>query len=140
VIEVREFTAAGTSALDLLKLFKEATGEEGFVELGREIVLEFRCTGCGRVEASGRPVSVVDEAELVCETCGGARELKTSHVVQSGDSHASWPLARLAVPRLEILEVRGPVSARWYELTGDAAEMAVDQQPSAAGSNLVLSV
>jgi adenylyltransferase/sulfurtransferase len=122
ITEVPEFTAAATSARALLEKFKTATGEDGFLELGREIAIEFDCAGCGLVELSGKPIAAVNEESMTCPACGATRELKTSHVVQAQDKQADWPLAQLSVPRLEVLEVRGLQSVRWYELTGDCDE------------------
>ena len=39
------------------------------------------------------------------------------------DEWADWPLARLGVPPLDVLEVRGEQAVRWYELTGDLATL-----------------
>jgi molybdopterin/thiamine biosynthesis adenylyltransferase len=132
VREVPEFTADGASARTLLARFKEDTGEDGFVELGREVVIEFRCPACDRVEVLGEPIRRVDESRQRCLQCGTARELNTTHVVKGDDSWVDWPLSRLGIPKLDVIEVRGSQSVLWYELSGDGAEFGFDVQPNAS--------
>src|SRR6266404_593951 len=124
--EIPEFRSASTSARDLLARFKEDTGEDGFVELGREVVIEFRCPECERVEVAGEPIRRVDESRQRCPECGTARTLTTTHTVKFDDGWADWPLIRLGIPRLDVLEVRGSQSALWFELSGDSAELGIE--------------
>jgi molybdopterin/thiamine biosynthesis adenylyltransferase len=125
VREVPEFLAESTSAKAMLERFKEDTGEDGFIELGREVVVEFRCPKCERVEVAGEPIRRVDESRQRCPECGTARELATTHTVKSDDGWADWTLSRVGIPRLDVLEVRGGQSAVWYELSGDRAELGI---------------
>jgi len=132
ITQVQAFTTQATSARDILALFREATGEEGFVELGREIVVGFHCASCGQSEVCGEPIGNVEEAQQFCPNCGASRELNTTHVARSEDAHSDWPLSRLSVPKLEVLETRGLRSVRWYELTGDCESLGLstDSKPA----------
>jgi adenylyltransferase/sulfurtransferase len=123
ITEAPDFAVDSTTALDLLERFKQDTGEQGFVDLGREVVVEFRCETCNLVDAPGEPLSAIDNEVQRCPTCGTARLMTTTHVAKGDEEYSSWPLSRLGVPRLDILEVRGANSVRWYEMTGDAAGM-----------------
>jgi adenylyltransferase/sulfurtransferase len=129
ITQVPEFTAQVTSARDILERFKKETDEDGFVELGREIVVGFHCASCGNAEDSGEPIGNVEEARQFCPNCGADRELNTTHVARTHDAHSDWPLSKLSVPPLQILEVRGLHSVRWYELTGDCESMGLDIEP-----------
>src|SRR5262249_13817750 len=95
ITEVPEFSAGQTSARTLLARFKEETGETGFVELGREIVTELLCPGCGAGQHLGEPIRMVNEDLQRCPKCGEARQLLTTHIVQGAESYAEWPLSRL---------------------------------------------
>lgn len=119
VTEVPEFAAATTSARTILTRFKEETGQEGYLELGREVVVELRCGRCRTAETLGEPLRVVNEDMARCPQCEQIRQLETTHVVRGNESYASWPLSRLGLPKLDVLEVQGPESALWYEMTGD---------------------
>lgn len=133
VSEVPAFTAQGTSVRKLLARFKDDTGEDGSVGLGREVVIEFRCPGCEGVEVLGEPIRRVDDNRQRCPKCGTARELETTHVAKGDESWSEWPLRRLGIPKLDVIEVVGPQSVAWYELSGDAAEFGFDVPPERMG-------
>jgi adenylyltransferase/sulfurtransferase len=126
VTEVKEFTAKSTSARDLLERFKEDTGDDGFVELGREVVAEIRCMGCGEVEVLGQLLRKLDEGQLRCRKCDSPRDPVTTHVVKADDKWIDWPLSQLGIPSFDVLGVRGVQSAVWYELSGDGTEFGFD--------------
>jgi adenylyltransferase/sulfurtransferase len=123
VTEVKEFTAEYTSPRDLLDRFKRETGEDGWVDFGREIVIDFRCLQCDRVETVGEPIHLIDVQRQRCPVCSIEREMKTTHLAQQGDPWSSWPLMRLGIPLLDVIEVRGANAAKWYELSGDCATL-----------------
>jgi molybdopterin/thiamine biosynthesis adenylyltransferase len=120
VTEVSAFRADTTSAADILARFKVETGQEGLLELGREVVTEVRCPKCNSVEILGRPVRVLTEDDARCPGCGEVRALQTTHVVRGTEPFASLPLSGLGIPPWEILEVRGASATAWFELTGDS--------------------
>jgi molybdopterin/thiamine biosynthesis adenylyltransferase len=128
VREVNEFRAGNTSGGNLLERFKQDTGEDGFVELGREVVVEIRCMACGCVEVLGEPLRNLDEDRLRCRQCGSLGEPITTHVVKADDKWIDWPLSQLGIPSFDVLEVRGAQSALWYELSGDGTEFGFDVQ------------
>jgi molybdopterin/thiamine biosynthesis adenylyltransferase len=119
VTEVGTWSQSSTCARDLLDRFAADTGEQGHVRLGREMVIAVQCPSCDREEELAAPLSAVNVAEARCPACGEIRTPRTTNAVQAGDAWAAWPLARLSVPPLDILEVRGPRGCRWYELSGD---------------------
>ena len=135
VTEVPEFRAGTTSAGEILARFKADTGQEGLVELGREIVTEMRCPKCNSAEVLGRPVRVLTEEAARCPGCGEIRVLQTTHVIRGTEPFASAPLSCLGIPRLDILEVRGAGVGAWYELTGDSESFpdAIQPRPAAPG-------
>jgi len=117
VTEVPEYAAAKTSVKEMLARFKEETGEN----LGREVVTELYCPKCKKAETLGETIRVVDQEMARCQTCMEVRELKTTHEVLGHEPYAEWPVERLGIPKLDVLEVRGAQATRWFELTGDLA-------------------
>jgi molybdopterin/thiamine biosynthesis adenylyltransferase len=121
VKEIAEFSADSTTAADILNQFRDDTGEEGYLELGREIVTAMQCMTCGTIQSLGIPLRVVSQENARCPQCHEIRHLATTHVVQDHDQYADRPLSQLGIPRLDVLEVRGRDVAMWYEMTGDLA-------------------
>jgi adenylyltransferase/sulfurtransferase len=113
------FSASSTTPNDILARYRADTATDGLLALGREIVTEVFCPDCGTPEFLARPVRVLTEAQVQCPACGKLRNVKTARVVGGSEPYASFPLSRLSVPQLDILEVRGAGGPRWYELTGD---------------------
>jgi len=132
ITEVPEFRAEQTSAQDLLTRFRGDTGEDGSAELGREIVTELICPGCGGRQTLGEPIRIVNEDLQRCPQCGEVRQMTTTHIVAGNESYAKWPLSRLGIPALDVVEVRGATSAAWYELTGDLPRFLAHSQPEVA--------
>jgi len=119
ITEVTDFSASTTSARDLLLHFKQATGTEGFLRLGREIVTGLECRQCDTREDFAQLLSKVDEDAVPCPKCGVARRVVSTNFVRGNEPYAGWPLGRLGIPKLDVLEVRGLGVTKWYELTGD---------------------
>ncbi len=119
ITEEGRFSAGSTSASELLALFARDNGQEGAVDLGREVVIGLRCSSCGETEVLGQPLRKVGQEAARCPRCGQIREPETTHAVRGTESYAQWPLSRLGIPKLDVLEVRGASAAAWYELTGD---------------------
>jgi molybdopterin/thiamine biosynthesis adenylyltransferase len=126
VIEVAEFAAKKTSARAILDDFRKHYGADGVLDLGREIVIEIRCRTCDTREILGEPVRTMTQDRVRCSQCGGLRQLVTTHTVRGDEAYADWPLARLGIPQLDVLEVRGPTNRAWYELTGDMASFPLE--------------
>jgi molybdopterin/thiamine biosynthesis adenylyltransferase len=120
IVEVPGFRAGATSAADVLARFKADTGEDGLLDLGREVVTEVSCPKCNSLETLGRPVRALNEDDARCRVCGEMRVLQTTHLVRGAESFATSALGALGIPPLDILEVRGPGAVAWYELTGDS--------------------
>ena len=123
IAEAHEFTAGGTTARELLGRFQSETGDTGVLELGREIVVGMSCPVCRTAEALTQPVRIMTEAEARCPVCGEIRLLRTTHLIRGDEPYADYPLERVGVPKLEVLEVRGSSGAAWYEMTGDLAAL-----------------
>lgn len=119
VTEVAGWGVESTSAADILEHFRAETGAAGHLRLGRDIVIGLDCTNCGAKEDVGEPVTVLSVERARCAKCGEVREPVTEKVVRGDEPYAAWPLSRLGIPRLDILEVRGGGGKVWYEFTGD---------------------
>lgn len=124
VTEVEEWRAAETTPAHVLAHLREETGEDGHVRLGREIVLALTCHSCGDREGDvSLPLGLLTAERATCPRCGEVREPETTRVSDGTEPFADWPLAKLGVPPLEVLEARTASSVRWFELTGDAGDL-----------------
>lgn len=123
-----------TTANDLLERYRVETGDTGHVRLGRDIVVGLHCGSCNQEESLTIPLRAVDIERARCTVCGEIREPKTTNVVTDRDPWSSWPLVKLSIPPLEIVEVRGPRECRWYELTGDEPALMSGFSLPAAGA------
>lgn len=128
VKEVEEFAGTRTSARDLLDRFKGETGQEGCLALGRESIVELRCEECGMSEKLGKPIYVVSEEGIRCPQCRSVRHRETTHLVCGKEPWTDWPLGRLGIPKLEVLEVQAQGLSLWYEMTGDLADFPSDMR------------
>lgn len=86
------------------------------LDLGREVLLAFACSGCGRREERAQLVVLVDEAEARCPFCGDHRVAQMTSTVELDDPWADRPLAQLGVPDGEVLSVRGQTAVLRYVL------------------------
>jgi molybdopterin/thiamine biosynthesis adenylyltransferase len=123
ITEAPSFSVSKTSARNLLDQFLSDTGVSGYVELGRELITALRCGNCNSHESLTALTPRMSESAAACPQCGALRDPLTTHIVQGEEEYALWPLERLGIPKLDILEVRGPGHTRWYELTGDLETM-----------------
>ena len=121
IVEEFGFAVAATTPANILERYRADTGADGHLALGREIVTEVNCPDCGTGDFLARPVRVLNEGQVRCPECQKLRNVKTARVVTGSELYAGFSLGSLAVPALDILEVRGAAGPRWYELTGDLA-------------------
>ena len=134
VTRVPAWSHRTTTANDLLERYRTETGDVGHVRLGRDIVIGLRCGICNQEESWTVPLRAVDVERARCPVCDRVREPITTNVVTDRVPWSSWPLAKLSIPPLEILEVRGPQEYRWYELTGDEPSLLSGVSLPAAGA------
>jgi len=121
IAEEPGFVADTTTASQLLERYRSDTGAPGRLSLGREIVTHIECPDCAVTEFVARPVRVLSEGQILCPVCQKPRIVKTARSVDGNDAYAGLSLGNLAIPKFDILEVRGEAGPRWYELTGDMA-------------------
>lgn len=119
IIEDSAWTTANTTPREILARRTAETGQKGHLRLGREIVIGLQCAKCATNEELGEPLRLISTDRARCPTCGEGRKAKTTNVVCGTELFADWPLTRLGVPMLDILEVRTATTRMWYETTGD---------------------
>jgi molybdopterin/thiamine biosynthesis adenylyltransferase len=119
ITEERSFRASSTTAADLITRFAQEHQQEGVVDLGREIAVSLHCGTCNETEELVQPLRMVGEEAARCPRCKQIRQPETTHVVLGNEGRAQWPLSRLGIPKLDVLQVVGASETAWYELTGD---------------------
>jgi adenylyltransferase/sulfurtransferase len=122
ITEVPQWTSAETTARELLDRFAQETGQPGYLQLGREVTVGLTCRYCRAAEQFEGARNGLSVEQATCPRCGELRSRVSVNVIHGAEEQADWPLARLGVPRLEVLEVRGAERSIWYELTGDWPE------------------
>jgi len=119
ITEARSFQTSSTTAADLMTRFAQEHQQQGAVELGREVVVSLRCGTCNKTEELGQPLRMVGEEAARCPICKQIRQPETTHIVLGNQERAKWPLSKLGIPKLDVLQVVAAGKAAWYELTGD---------------------
>jgi adenylyltransferase/sulfurtransferase len=132
ITEAPRFTAAGSTANDILERYHLDTGAQGQLALGREIVTRVDCPNCATTEFVARPVRVLSDDRVRCPSCQTVRTVRTARSVSGGEPYAGLSLSSLAIPRFDVLEVRGEAGPRWYELSGDIASFSAAKAVEAA--------
>jgi hypothetical protein len=87
------------------------------------MVIAVRCHRCGTEAGPGKTLRRLTEDEARCPQCHEVRDPEVTNLVRGGEPYADWPLQRLCVPPLDIVEVRTSSGPAWYELTGDLADL-----------------
>jgi molybdopterin/thiamine biosynthesis adenylyltransferase len=119
VIEMPDWRVDHTSGQQILAHFAQTCSSKAHLRLGREIVVGLRCHHCGETEELGQAVQLLSEAALGCPKCGEPREPVTTNIIVGNETFSEWPLSRMGIPKLDILEVRSAEGCGWYEMTGD---------------------
>jgi adenylyltransferase/sulfurtransferase len=123
VAEIPEWSRR-TLARCLLERASAQTGGPAELRLGCDLVLGLDCPRCARATRWDRPLrSPIPAERAACPDCGELAEPVLLHRVTAADPWADWPLERLGAPALDVFEVRTAAGPRWYELTGDLAEL-----------------
>jgi molybdopterin/thiamine biosynthesis adenylyltransferase len=119
ITEMPQWRVDETSGQEILEHLAQANASKAHLRLGREIVVGLRCHSCGRTEDLGQPMQLLNSAISLCPNCKNEREPITTNVIVGDEPFSEWPLSRLGIPKLDVLEVRGAEDCIWYEMTGD---------------------
>lgn len=127
ITEMPQWRVDETSGQEILKHFAQANASKAHLRLGREIVIGLRCHSCGRTEDLGQPIQLLSSAMSLCQNCKNEREPITTNVIVGDEPFSEWPLSRLGIPKLDVLEVRGAEDCIWYEMTGDLSSFHLEE-------------
>lgn len=127
VIEL-DARATDLTGIAFLERAEADLGADAILELGRDFLLGFDCSNCGRAERVNAPVGRVDATRERCPHCGATREAHIISYLDGSEPHATRPLSALGVPLGEVLaararDVKEPGCLRLYELTGDVHDL-----------------
>ncbi|MFP5265380.1 MAG: HesA/MoeB/ThiF family protein [Blastocatellia bacterium] len=117
--EVPQWTRAIVTPRDILNRFNEDTGREGHLALGRDVVIGLTCAKCDATEEEVELLHLLSMERAICFKCGEVRDPVKINTIRADDPYADWPLKKLRIPPLEVLEVKSGSSKAWYEITGD---------------------
>ncbi|MDM8515087.1 ThiF family adenylyltransferase [Desulfobacterales bacterium HSG16] len=109
-------------AYDLICKAEKNLGKPCVLELGRDFLAEFKCTGCDHCEPVEELLGRIDESRSICPICGKPMKPEILSGLKQDDIYADRTLKNLGVPSGEVLAVRSELGMIFYELTGDIAE------------------
>jgi len=121
VIEEMPWSAAGTTAREVVAAVHARLGADAVVELEREIVSSLECRQCGTTQPVFLPLTRLTESAARCHGCGEMRWPNLTHNLEADASYADQPLAALGIPPLDIITGRLGFDRIHFELTGDRA-------------------
>jgi hypothetical protein len=125
VLEVPEFTAAGTSLKQLLEKGAEVLGvpvQATSLRLGFDLIHELYCHPCGHRGEYFSPARN-RSVDLNCRECGGEARPDYKRALRVTERFADRPLADLSFPPLQIFLIYGGDQRVAIELTGDEQEV-----------------
>ncbi|MBI5302632.1 MAG: ThiF family adenylyltransferase [Chloroflexi bacterium] len=114
--------AATTTVAEMLRLAREALGDDAILELDQEFVTRLECHQCGTVAEIFKPISQVNFNDGLCPGCGEMREVQMIHTIAGDEPFLNRPLLAVGVPPLHIVRARNENEYRFFELTGDLAD------------------
>jgi adenylyltransferase/sulfurtransferase len=125
--------AEDLTAGEALALVQAELGPASHLEFARELLGGFECPGCGGAEEIYRPLASARESDAVCPACGARRAPRLFHALRGGEAALALPLARLGVPRWDVLLGREGDRLIGIELDGDRHEV-LGEATAVAGS------
>ena len=119
ITELADRKASTTTVAEMLRLARDALGQDAILELDQEIVTQLECHQCETTTDVFKPISQVSYNEGVCPGCGELREVHMAHVVAGDAPFLNRTLLGIGVPPLHIVRARNESEYRFFELTGD---------------------
>lgn len=120
VEECPELSAASTTVHEMLDHIRRRLGDDAFLELDFDLLVEFECVNGHPSSPVLRPVTRVSESAAICEVCGTLRWPHQTHALKGSEPFSDRLLADIGIAPLSLLCGRTPGGAiRHFELTGD---------------------
>jgi molybdopterin/thiamine biosynthesis adenylyltransferase len=108
-------TVAGT-----LAHMRGRLGEDAFLELELDLLVDFECANGHPSPPVLEPVTRVPESAARCPDCGSLRWPRQTHVLDGSEPYQDRTLADLGIPPFGLVCGRTPRGGiRYFELTGD---------------------
>lgn len=119
ITELPDRKASTTTLAEMLRIAREALGDQAMLELDQEIVTQLECHRCETKTEVYKPVSQVDYHEGLCPGCGELREVHMVHIVTGNEPFLNRTLLGVGIPPLHIVRARNESEYAFFELTGD---------------------
>jgi len=119
VIELLDFTSAGSTISELLAVARKRLGAETVLEFDSEIVTSMECPNCGQKSEVFKRMARLYETEFPCPECGERRDMHLTHRIDGSESFLDRRLAAFDVPALGIIRAHNGKERIYLELTGD---------------------
>lgn len=115
--------ASGMRVSELLARARSDLGADAVLELGRDILVAFRCPSCGKSERLYQSLGKVRNAAATCPSCGCRREVVTAFTIDGSQDFMDKTFAEIGVPPFDIVWARNGGILIGYEFSGDANDV-----------------
>jgi adenylyltransferase/sulfurtransferase len=114
-------SAETMTATQLLTEAQEHLGKDVRLELARDVLEKLVCPKCGGEEKLFASLGKVAAEKAFCPNCPSVRrDVRTFYTITGTEAFVDQPLARIGVPRFDILIARSESASIGFELGGDA--------------------
>lgn len=104
---------------DLLRVARQALGDDASLELDRPIAWKLECDRCGAVQPGFRSVLLLGECDLECKECGALRRAEVLARVAAHTPFLALPVKAMGLPPLPLFVARSPRGTLLLEPAGD---------------------
>lgn len=115
--------ASSMRVSELLARARSDLGADAVLELGRDILVAFRCPSCGKSERLYQSLGKVRNAAATCPACGRRREVVTAFTIDGSQDFMDKTFAEIGVPPFDIVWARNGGVLIGYEFSGDANDV-----------------
>ncbi len=107
---------------ELLDSIRSDLGEKAIVDFDRDIATFGKCS-CGEQKELFTPVHKLKGHMLTCPKCGNQMSFDSMHSIRGDEDFLGKTLFEIGIPLLHIVGGRVGMNTRYYEFTGDEAEI-----------------
>jgi molybdopterin/thiamine biosynthesis adenylyltransferase len=113
------WSAASTTAADVLDEGARRLGEPAVLDLRNDIMTRRECPKCGAVDQPLKTLASLGRGAALCATCGTETRWESSNQVEPGTALAPCTLAALGIPAYDMVRARSGLRSIDFVLDAD---------------------